>query len=90
MDENEIMTDEVMDETFEESEEYTDEGGFPVIPTVIGGVLVAGVTALAVNRKKIAAKIAEKRAEHAKKVLDDYEKKSVLYQEVEKDSDDSE
>ena len=57
MDENEIMTDEVMDETFEESEEYTDEGGFPVIPTVIGGVLVAGV---------------------------------ILYQEVEKDSDDSE
>ena len=77
-------------DNIEESEEYTDEGGFPVIPTVIGGVLVAGAAALVANRKKIAAKIAEKRAEHAKKVLDDYEKKSFLYQEVEKDSDDSE
>lgn len=90
MDENEIMTDEVMDETIEESEEYTDEGGFPVIPTVIGGALVAGVAALVANRKKLAAKIAEKRYEHALKVKEDYEKKSFLYQEVEKDSDDSE
>lgn len=90
MDENEIMTDEVMDETIEESEEYTDEGGFPVIPTVIGGALVAGVAALVANRKKLAAKIADKRYEHALKVKENYEKKSFLYQEVEKDSDDSE
>lgn len=90
MDENEIMTDEVMDETFEESEEYTDEGGFPVIPAAIGAGLV-GLAAVAVaKRKKIAAKLAEMRYEHAKKVAEDYEKKSFLYQEVEKDSDDSE
>ena len=73
----------VMDEPIEESEEYTEEGGFPVIPTVIGGALVAGVAALVANRKKIAAKIAEKRYEHAKKVTEDYEKKSFVYEELE-------
>lgn len=78
----------VMDEPVEESEEYTEEGGFPVIPTVIGGVLIAGVTALAVNRKKIAAKIAEKRYEHALKVKADYEAKSFVYEELESNQED--
>lgn len=78
----------VMDEPVEESEEYTEEGGFPVIPTVIGGVLVAGAAALVANRKKIAAKIAEKRYEHAKKVAEDYEKKSFVYEELESNQED--
>lgn len=72
----------VMDEPIEESEEYTEEGGFPVIPAAIGAGLVAGVAALVANRKKIAAKIAEKRYEHAKKVAEDYEKKSFVYEEL--------
>ena len=91
MEENEIMTEaEVMD-PIEESEEYTDDSnGFPIIPTVIGGVVLAGATALVVNRKKLGAKIAAMRAEHSKKVLADYEKKSILYEEIENDSEDSE
>lgn len=74
----------------EESEEYTEEGGFPVIPTIVIGALGAGVTALAVNRKKIAAKIAEKRYEHALKVKEDYEKKSFVYEELESNQEDDE
>ena len=70
-------------DNIEESEEYTEEGGFLVIPTIVIGALGAGVTALAVNRKKIAAKIAEKRYEHALKVKEDYEKKSFVYEELE-------
>ena len=73
----------VMDEPIEESEEYTEEGGFPVIPAAIGGVILAGAAALVANRKKIAAKIAEVRYEHAKKVAEDYEKKSFVYEELE-------
>ena len=72
----------VMDEPIEESEEYTEEGGFPVIPAAIGGVILAGAAALVANRKKIAAKIAEVRYEHAKKVAEDYEKKSFVYEEL--------
>lgn len=78
----------VMDEPIEESEEYTEEGGFPVIPTIIGGALVAGVAALVANRKKLTAKIAEKRYEHAKKVAEDYEKKSFVYEELESNQED--
>ena len=72
----------VMDEPIEESEEYTEEGGFPVIPAAIGAGLV-GLAAVAVaKRKKIAAKFAEMRYEHAKKVAEDYEKKSFVYEEL--------
>ena len=80
----------VMDEPIEESEESTEEGGFPVIPTVIGGTLVAGVAALVANRKKLAAKIAEKRYEHALKVKEDYEKKSFVYEESKSNQEDDE
>ena len=59
-------------DNIEESEEYTEEGGFPVIPAAIGGVIIAGAAALVANRKKLAAKIAEKRYEHALKVKEDY------------------
>ena len=72
----------VMDEPIEESEEYTEEGGFPVIPAAIGGVIIAGAAALVANRKKLAAKIAEKRYEHALKVKEDYEKKSFVYEDL--------
>ena len=72
----------VMDKPIEESEKYTKKGGFPVIPAAIGGVILAGVTALVANRKKLAAEIAEKRYEHALKVKEDYEKKSFVYEEL--------
>lgn len=89
MDENEIMTEnEVMDDVEEFEDNTEDSHGFPVIPALIGGAILAGGAALAVNRKKIAAKFAEKRAEHAKKVLENYENRSILYPEM--DSEDSE
>lgn len=84
MDETTEITEMDAMDNIEESENYTEEsGGFPVIPTVIGGALVAGVTALVVNRKKLAAKIAEKRYEHALKVKEDYETKSFVYEDLE-------
>lgn len=87
MDENEIMTDvEVMDET-EEFEDTDDSAGFPVIPALIGGALLAGGAAIALNRKKIADKFAKARAKHAEKVLEDYKNRSILYNDLEeKDS----
>ena len=89
MDENEIMTeDEVMDEVEEFEGNTEDSHGFPVIPTVIGGAILAGGAAIVANRKKLAAKIAEKRAEHAKKVYENYQNRTILYPEVK--SEDSE
>ena len=48
------------------------------------------MAALVANRKKIAAKIAEKRYEHALKVKEDYEKKSFVYEESKSNQEDDE
>lgn len=84
----EVTEMDVMNEPVTESEEYTEEGGFPIIPTIIGGALVAGATALVVNRKKFAAKIAEMRYNHACKVARDYEAKSFAYEELKSNQND--
>lgn len=91
MEENEIMTEAtVMDDSIEETEYTDDSKGFPWLPAGIGTGLVAGAVALWANRKKIGKKIDEKKAEHYRKWLEDYDQKSIDYSEIKKNSDTTE
>lgn len=81
MEENEVVT-EVMDEEIEYIDNEDDSTGIPVIPAAIGaGLLALGGIAVA-KRKKIAAFIEEKRVERAQRILDEYNEKSFLYEDL--------